>query len=736
MTAFKLEEGGEPITDPTISTSGTLTAFSGVPGVASAVKSYTVGGINLTANLVITAPADFQISTSSGGGFGSTVTLTPTSGTVPSTTIYARFLRYTAGTSSGNITHVSSGATTKNMAVSGTAAFAAPWTAYNDLVIGGDQPTPPANTTTYTISGTTSGLLKNFATGENTPVTATISSSGSPVLQPSAATGGAETAVGTDAYTTFHGFADVPGVIYYGPAAGWNVVITLTGLDPAKTYTFATTANRAGGTAGTPAYPTRVSRYTLSGDDGATNASTPGVTVINDHSVSFVTGENTTNGYVARWTGIQPGSDGSVVITATHDTSVYQAYGPSVFLLSEEGATGFALAAGNDGHGKVDLLPPGGMYAEDAIVTLTPVPNAGYTFNNWSGADFTDLINNGNGTYSITMNEDKEVTANFVAGNTGPAAPVLVQPADNATGVIAPPTLQVTVTDPDMNEMDVDFYGRAVDGGGSGEDFTMILLPDTQNYSTSYPTIFNSQTDWIVAEESARNIVFVTNLGDVVNTASSTAEYIVADTAMDKLDAPGIPYSMAPGNHDFPTTNFNTYFGVSRFSGTPWYGGNYNGSNDNNYSLFSASGNDFILINLQYAPTTAMLDWADALLKANPTRRGIVEQHNILNPDNSWSSQDSFNALKDNPNLFLMVCGHNHTPTDGSAYRAELGTDAHTIHILMSDFRKWRMAATASCASCASRRRTTRSTPAPIRPTLALPSPVPPITTSLKWFMT
>ena len=168
MTAFKLEEGGEPITDPTISTSGTLTAFSGVPGVASAVKSYTVGGINLTANLVITAPADFQISTSSGGGFGSTVTLTPTSGTVPSTTIYARFLRYTAGTSSGNITHVSSGAATKNIAVSGTAAFAAPWTAYNDLVIGGDQPTPPANTTTYTISGTTSGLLKNFATGEYT----------------------------------------------------------------------------------------------------------------------------------------------------------------------------------------------------------------------------------------------------------------------------------------------------------------------------------------------------------------------------------------------------------------------------------------------------------------------------------------------------------------------------------------------------------------------------------------
>ncbi len=98
---------------------------------------------------------------------------------------------------------------------------------------------------------------------------------------------------------------------------------------------------------------------------------------------------------------------------------------------------------------------------------------------------------------------------------------------------------------------------------------------------------------------------------------------------------------------------------------------------------------DFILINLQYNPTTAQLDWADALLKANPGRRGIVAQHNILNTDNSWNSQTSFNALKDNPNLFLMLCGHMHTPTDGAAYRAELGDDGHTIHIMMADYQDY-----------------------------------------------
>ena len=43
----------------------------------------------------------------------------------------------------------------------GIEALAA-WTAYNDLVTGSPQPANPANTTTYTISGSTSGLLKDL----------------------------------------------------------------------------------------------------------------------------------------------------------------------------------------------------------------------------------------------------------------------------------------------------------------------------------------------------------------------------------------------------------------------------------------------------------------------------------------------------------------------------------------------------------------------------------------------
>lgn len=221
------------------------------------------------------------------------------------------------------------------------------------------------------------------------------------------------------------------------------------------------------------------------------------------------------------------------------------------------------------------------------------------------------------------------------------------------------------------------------------QDFTFVVFPDLQNESQYNPAMLTSQMNWIVANKSTSwNVVFAASVGDLVNNANSTTEYGNADAAFDILDAGLVPYTVVPGNHDYPGYStpllWSTYFGTSRFTGKSWFGAAYD--NYNSYSFFSASCNDFIVINLQYSPTTAILNWADALLKANPARRGIVVQHNILNVDNSWNSPTSYNALKDNPNLFLMLCGHMHTSTDGAAYRAELGDDGHTIHIVQADY--------------------------------------------------
>ncbi|MCB9893596.1 MAG: hypothetical protein H6839_04030 [Planctomycetes bacterium] len=109
---------------PTINVTASLTAFTttGV-GVASAQQSYTVAGSNLTADITITPPTDFQISQTSGSGFATTpIVLTQTGGTVGTTTIFVRYNPTTTGPHSQVIAHTSTGATTQNVNVSGSIA--------------------------------------------------------------------------------------------------------------------------------------------------------------------------------------------------------------------------------------------------------------------------------------------------------------------------------------------------------------------------------------------------------------------------------------------------------------------------------------------------------------------------------------------------------------------------------------------------------------------------------------
>lgn len=211
----------------------------------------------------------------------------------------------------------------------------AAWTAYNDVVYSAadGHPALQPNVTTINIGsgspGPSSGMLKDFATGADTGVTATFTQSGGVVWQPSASGGGWDCNVGTDAYNTFNpSTASLIGVVYYG-SSGWYVDLTFTGLNPTKTYEFATSANRNEST-----YLDRMTKYTIMGADSFTNSSTPGATITDGGASTVIcTGYNTVNGYVARWTNIRPGADGSFTVRAQAATSQYKAYAFSAFKL-------------------------------------------------------------------------------------------------------------------------------------------------------------------------------------------------------------------------------------------------------------------------------------------------------------------------------------------------------------------------------------------------------------------
>ena len=109
-----------PVPGPAISISGTLGAFGTIHGTPSTAQTYNVSGSNLTANISIHAPTGFEIATASGGPYSSDLTLIQSGGTVGSTPIYARLTGANEGTFSGNITHTSTDATEKDVAVNGT----------------------------------------------------------------------------------------------------------------------------------------------------------------------------------------------------------------------------------------------------------------------------------------------------------------------------------------------------------------------------------------------------------------------------------------------------------------------------------------------------------------------------------------------------------------------------------------------------------------------------------------
>ncbi|RYY19741.1 MAG: hypothetical protein EOO36_05110, partial [Cytophagaceae bacterium] len=108
---------------PTITVSGAPNAFAQYATGPSAIQTYTVTGVNLTDNIVITPPASYEVSANGGTNWytaTSPLVLVPTSNAVASTTISVRLNASAAGTYAGNITHTSTGATAVNVAVTGT----------------------------------------------------------------------------------------------------------------------------------------------------------------------------------------------------------------------------------------------------------------------------------------------------------------------------------------------------------------------------------------------------------------------------------------------------------------------------------------------------------------------------------------------------------------------------------------------------------------------------------------
>jgi len=234
---------------------------------------------------------------------------------------------------------------------------------------------------------------------------------------------------------------------------------------------------------------------------------------------------------------------------------------------------------------------------------------------------------------------------------------------------------------------------------------TVVVLPDTQYYASSFPKIFAAQTHWIVQQKARLNIAVALHVGDIVDFASELPEWDVAGSAMRALDGK-VPYVLVPGNHDIGFDRqgpINDYFNPETM---PWITGTMTaGHIENSYALIDIGPRPWLVLGLEFGPRNAVLNWADGVLKAYPDRPAIIVTHAYLYPDGTrYHSTDQLyypsgytpaegindgemiwqKLIVPNPNVRLVFCGHY-----GVGRLTSTRSDGSRVHQILADY-QWR----------------------------------------------
>lgn len=205
--------------------------------------------------------------------------------------------------------------------------------------------------------------------------------------------------------------------------------------------------------------------------------------------------------------------------------------------------------------------------------------------------------------------------------------------------------------------------------------FTIVALPDTQNYSEKFPQTFLAQTKWIVEQQKARNIACVLHLGDITN-RNSVPEWENAAKAMKELDGK-VPYFMAPGNHDYGPggncasrdTRFHQYFPPDAMKAAPTFGGLYDHEPqrvENSYHLFTAAERKFIVLCLEFGPRKDVVRWANEVIAKHKDREAILVTHAFMYDDDTRYDFKKYGAKQNwNPHVYGVAKASKGDVTDG-----------------------------------------------------------------------
>lgn len=252
----------------------------------------------------------------------------------------------------------------------------------------------------------------------------------------------------------------------------------------------------------------------------------------------------------------------------------------------------------------------------------------------------------------------------------------------------------------------------------AGEVDRVVLLPDTQKYSETWPEVFESQTQWIADHVEAMNIRFVSHLGDIVenggydtHSPGNRQEWDRAEEALSTLDG-AVPYGLTIGNHDFDnwytpqagSSQFLSRFGPERYEDEPWWGG---ASPDrlSSYQITEVAGRDFLFLHLKPDVPRETMEWAQDVLDAHPDMPATISTHVYMKENGrtkfgymdfydrtgTWdghSGDEIFELLvAPNPQVFMVNCGH----VSSERFQTSINDTGLEVFELLQDYQNGEM---------------------------------------------
>ena len=235
--------------------------------------------------------------------------------------------------------------------------------------------------------------------------------------------------------------------------------------------------------------------------------------------------------------------------------------------------------------------------------------------------------------------------------------------------------------------------------------YSLALVGDTQTVANQNPELLKNIYQWILDNQTSKNIQYVIGLGDITEygvdvghknyeEARANAQWTAAKEAISLMDGK-IPYSLIRGDGHDGIELFNQYFANHEGYTSNITGYYEEGRIDNVYHTFKAGSVDYLLLCLDHGTKDDVLVWANEVIASHPNHRVIVTTHQYLESNgtlsergetgnataydpNNNAADDLWNKLlSKHPNIAMIICGH--SDSDDVVVTKQIGNHGNEV---------------------------------------------------------